>query len=97
MKRKTVKELEQLLQEQVDGTSDLVKDCNLWREKYQKLVEENKVLRKQTSEMTRVISSSKGEAEKLKTEIEILVEENKKLKSQSIVSFLKGKLKSCAL
>lgn len=93
MKRKTVKELEQLLQEQVDGTSDLVKDCNLWREKYQKLTEENKVLRRQLPEMAREISLSKGEIEKLKTEIEILVEENEKLKCQSIVSFLKSKIR----
>jgi hypothetical protein len=32
--------LEKKLESQVDGTSQLVKDCDLWREKYRKLVKD---------------------------------------------------------
>lgn len=31
------RELEKKLESQIDGTSQLVKDCDLWREKYREL------------------------------------------------------------
>lgn len=38
------RELESKLADQIDGTSRLVKDCDLWREKYRQLVKEHKKL-----------------------------------------------------
>lgn len=42
-----VKELEAKLADQIEGTSRLVKDCDIWREKYQKLFEVYKKLKKE--------------------------------------------------
>ena len=39
-----VRDLEAKLADQIDGTSRLVKDCDLWREKYQKLFAEHKAM-----------------------------------------------------
>lgn len=39
-----VRELEAKLADQIEGTSRLMKDCYLWREKYQKLFEEHKAV-----------------------------------------------------
>lgn len=41
-----VRDLEAKLADQIEGTSRLVKDCDLWREKYQKLFAEHNLLLK---------------------------------------------------
>jgi predicted RNase H-like nuclease (RuvC/YqgF family) len=45
-----VKDLQRKLDSQVDGTSRLVQDCDGWREKYWRLLEENKALKGKRTE-----------------------------------------------
>jgi DNA anti-recombination protein RmuC len=45
-----VRELEAKLADQIEGTSRLVNDCDLWREKYQKLFAEYEELKAVTNE-----------------------------------------------
>lgn len=40
-----VKDLQAKLNDQIDGTSRLVQDCDGWREKFHKLLAENKELK----------------------------------------------------
>ena len=58
--RKVVIDLQEKLESQIDGTSSLVKDSDLWREKYQKLVKENEEI----ADKERMLSSDYKKLEK---------------------------------
>lgn len=68
------RELEKKLESQIDGTSQLVKDCDLWREKYQ-------ILKKKYDEL------SAGH-DRLAEECKNLRAENDRLKSRGFIDRL---------
>ena len=61
-----VEELTLKLNDQTDCTSKLIADCNLWREKYQKLSAEKTTLTKVNEELGRQLLSARNDLNALK-------------------------------
>lgn len=68
------RELEKKLESQIEGTSQLVKDCDLWREKYQ-------ILKKKYDELSAGHDRLAEECKKLRAE-------NDRLKSRGFIDRL---------
>ena len=61
-----VRELEAKLADQIEGTSRLVKDCDIWREKYQRLFEEHQELRDKYDHLLKTNEYLASQLEELK-------------------------------
>ena len=76
-----VRELEDKLADQIEGTSRLVKDCDIWREKYQRLFEEHQELLAQTNG-NEVIADLRSKVTQLESSNNFMDAEMKKLRAE---------------
>lgn len=79
-----VRELEEKLREQIDGTSRLVADCDGWRDKYRALLVECDKVSDRNTELCKEIDRLREERNEAEFELESLRKQTERLEKRGL-------------